>query len=134
MASPEYSTLKKTLTRFRLSGLSANARSMEAGITNEIEKLKYIFDQNEEEIGPDGCRELTKEFIAPVKDEVISRPLRHVYRVACELPDAEIADELWTPILAGMEAGHNILVQGGVDTRKCDTALAACRRYMEAHP
>lgn len=134
MASPEYSALKKTLTRFRLSGLSANASVMESGITNEIEKLKYIIDQNEEAIGTEGCRELTKEFISPVKDEVLSRPLRHVYDVASELPDGELSDDLWEEISADWEAGDNILVKGCADNRKRDVILAACKRYLEGHP
>lgn len=134
MASPEYSTLKKTLTRFRLSGLSASAGGIESGISNEIERLKYIIDQNEIEIGAEGCRELTKEFTSPVKEEVISRPLRRVYRVAEELQDGELSDDLWEEIRTSWESGHNILVKGGVDGRKCDTIRAACKRYLQAHP
>lgn len=134
MASPEYSALKKTLTRFRLSGLSTGARGMGSGITEEIEKLNYIFDLNEEEIGTEGCRELTKEFQSPVKDEVLSRPLCHTYHKAEEIPDVEVPEDIWQTISTGMEAGKNILVQGGADDRKRQTILAACERYLKEHP
>lgn len=134
MASPEYSALKKTLTRFRLSGLSANARVMEAGIANEIEKLKYIYDQNEAEIGPEGFRELMKELQSPVKDEVLSRPLSAVYYTPEDSMEGELPEHIWQEIAAGWDAGHNILVKGGADNRKCETVLAAIRRYREAHP
>lgn len=133
MASPEYSTLKKTLTRFRLSGLAANVRGMEAGIADEIERLKYIFDQNEEEIGTGGCLELTREFSSPAKEDALSRPLRHVFHKAEDTFDGEIPDHIWEEISESLEAGKNILVKGGADRQKCDTVLAACRRYLDAH-
>lgn len=134
MASPEYSTLKKTLTRFRLSGLTASARVMESGITDEIEKLKYIYDLNEDEIGTESFRELTREFQSPVKDEVLSRPLCHVYHKPEALPDTELPEEIWQAISGDLEAGKNILVKGGADDRKRKMILAACERYRKEHP
>lgn len=134
MSSPEYSTLKKTLTRFRLSGLSTSARGAGLGITDEIERLNYIFEQNETEIGTEGCKELTREFQSPVKDEALSRPLRNTYQKVETISDGEIPEDIWQAISGKMDAGRNILVKGGIDDRKRKTVLAACERYRKAHP
>ena len=48
--------------------------------------------------------------------------------------EGELPEHIWQEIAAGWDAGHNILVKGGADNRKCETVLAAIRRYREAHP
>lgn len=134
MASPEYSTLKKTLTRFRLSGFSTSNRGMEAGIAEEIERLQYMYGLNEEEIGTGGFQELIREFQSPVKDEVLSRPFCHTYAKVSDCPAGELPEEVRQEIFGAMDAGRNILVQGGADNRKRDMIAAACQQYRKEHP